>query len=225
MKKKKNDKSASQQLPLTVRAIAVMMERRPNANNDWDIKFTDAKYWFMLPIDTMTKFCTELPEEHWAHLTQEGVERVKKGYTTYMNFLDAYKLALSSSKLDFKVAMERRDRLYKKLADSARASLVFRWPSLVMHRNILAAIRAVKRGEQNAQTKKGLRLLSKLESDIRMSCWKQDILAKSLRVQMRSVELLRSYIADYNTARRTLVARYKAHSVYCPEKMPMDGLE
>ena len=43
-------------------------------------------------------------------------------------------------------------------------------------------------------------------------------------MRMRNVEKLKKHTANYKKEKRTLVARYKAHSVYCPGKMTTDCL-
>jgi hypothetical protein len=51
------------------------------------------------------------------------------------------------------------------------------------------------------------------------------VIQYSLQKRRWDVEYLKKCIADYKTARRTLTKRYKAHSVYCPEKMPTEFLD
>ena len=213
---------------VTEQAIAVMMERRPKANCEWMLTFSEAKFWFMLQVDTMVKFCIKLPEDNEFHLSEEEAQEcVKKGGTSttyYIRFLDAYRLTLNSG---LKAAMERRACLYAKLVESANENFVFRQSSDIMRRNIKAAIIQLKKvAFPGAEVKKGIRLLEKLDLDVqlsRISRWSiEETLASS--VWMKNVEKLKKHIADHKKEKRTLIARYKKHSVYCPEKMTMDCL-
>jgi hypothetical protein len=207
---------------LTVQAITVMMERRPTANGEWMLKFVHAKHWFMLRLDTMINFCTSLPAESSFHLSETDTEWVRKGGTAFICFMDAYKLTLNTG---LKAAMERRAHSDQKLMDSAFESLDFHRPSDTMRKNIRAAIRVLKADEQTAKVKRGLRLLDKLDLDVCMTHGEVTVIKYSLEKRQRDVEYLKKCIADYKKARQTLTKRYKAHSVYCPEKMPTEFLD
>lgn len=207
---------------LTVQAITVMMERRPTANGEWMLRFVDAKHWFMLRMDTMVDFCTKLPAESSFHLSEADTERVRKGGTTYICFMDAYKLTLN---MGLKAAMERRAHSHQKLMDSAFDSLDFHRPSDTMRKNIRAAIRVLKADEQTAKVKKGLRLLDKLDLDVCMTHGDRTVIKYALQKRPRDIERFKKCISNYINARRTLTKRYKDHSVYCPEKMPTEFLD
>ena len=221
--KKKKDLS----LPsLTVQAMTVMMERRPAANNAWMLKFVDAMHCFRLRMDTIVNFCARLPAESAFYLSEADAEKARKEpQKTYICFVDAYQLALNTG---LKAAMERRARSEQKLMNSAFESLDFRKPSDTMRKNIRAAMRDLRTQEQIPGVKKGLRLLTKLDQDIGLTWIDWSLIKDELRKQTRSLKQenrLRKCIANYNNARRTLTARYKAHSVYCPEKMPTEFLD
>ena len=229
-KKGRDKKASSSSVPsVTERAIAVMMERRPKANGEWMLTFSEAKFWFMLQVDTMVKFCIELPEDNVFHLSGEEARRAKtEGGTAnyYICFLDAYRLT-NNNNSGLKAAMERRACLDAKLVESASESLVFHRPSDIMRQNIKAAIIQLKRvAFPGANVKKGIRLLERLELDVRLSGISRELIKESLAsgMRMRNVEKLKKHTANYKKEKRTLVARYKAHSVYCPEKMTTDCL-
>ena len=218
-RKKTKEKVSAQSV--TERAIAVMMERRPKANGEWVLKFSEAKTWFMLQVGAMAKFCVELPEDNDFHLSEEAAQDAKEdGDTVYIRFLDAYRLTLKSG---LKAAMQRRDRLDAKLVESATESLVFHQLSDIMRRNLKAAIEQLKKvSSPDAKLKKGIRLLGRLDLDVCMSGVSRGVIEKSLAssMRMRGADNLKKHTTNY----KTLIARYKAHSVYCPEKITMDCL-
>ena len=211
------DKQKEEQSP-TEQAIAVMIKRRPKANNKWELTFAEARDWFMLNTRTMVDFCAKFPEDNTFHLSEEDAEDARKGETSFpIGFLDAYKLTVQ---IGLKAAMERRAHLDQKLITSALESLDFRLPSDTMRANVKAAIDKLKAGGQTVKMDKGLRLLDKLDLDFITTFSERASINDSMRVRERDVERLKKRIAGYKRASKTLTARYRAHSVYCPEKMP-----
>jgi hypothetical protein len=229
--KKKKDPS----LPsITVQAMTVMMERRPDANAKWELGFADAQDWFMLNMKIMAVFCTKLPAESPYHLSEAEAEEAKKKrdpYSTrmmrgedraYISFIDAYKLTLNEG---LKNAMKRRARFDQGLMDSAFGSLDFEKPSDTMRRNVRAAIRVLKADEKNAKINKGICLLSKLDEDFGSANSHAWLVKNWMKNRPRNVGLFKWYISEYKKNRQTLTKRYKAHSVYCQEKMPTKFLD
>jgi len=221
---------------LTVQAMTVMMERRPAANAGWELKFVDAKHWFMLNMKTMAVFCTRLPAESPFHLSEAEAEEAQKKRdpfvvrymqrredSAYISFMDAYKLITLNTGL--KEAMRRRAHFDQGLMDSAFESLDFQKPSDTMRKNIRAAIRVLKADEQTAKVKKGIRLLNKLDEDFWSVNNNARMIKDWMKMRPRNVERFKLCISEYKKLRQTITKRYKAHSVYCPEKMPTEFLD
>jgi hypothetical protein len=231
--KKKNNTS----LPpsLTIQAMTVMMERRPAANAGWELRWVDAKHWFMLNMKTMAVFCTRLPAESPFHLSEEEAEKAqekrdpfvvrfmqRREDSAYISFMDAYKLTLNTG---LKEAMKRRAHFDQGLMDSAFETLNFQKPSDTMRKNIRAAIRVLRANEQTAKVKKGIRLLNKLDEDFWSVNNNACMIKDWMKMRPRNVERFKLCISEYKTLRQTITKRYKAHSVYCPEKMPTEFLD
>lgn len=221
---------------LTVQAMTVMMERRPAANAGWELKFVDAKHWFMLNMKTMAVFCTRLPAESPFHLSEAEAEEAQKKRdpfvvrymqrredSAYISFMDAYKLITLNTGL--KEAMKRRAHFDQGLMDSAFESLDFQKPSDTMRKNIRAAIRVLRADEQTTKVKKGIRLLNKLDEDFWSVNNNARMIKDWMKMRPRNVERFKLCISEYKKLRQTITKRYKAHSVYCPEKMPTEFLD
>jgi hypothetical protein len=215
-------------------AMTVMMERRPDANAKWELRLVDAKHWFMLNMKTMAVFCTRLPDDSPFHLSEEEAEKAQKRRDPVLirfmhredpariSFVDAYKLTLNTG---LKEAMKRRAHFDQGLMDSASESLKFNKSSDVMRKNVRAAIRVLKADEQTAKVKKGIRRLNKLDEDFGCANNIAWMVKDRMKKRPQNVELFKLYISEYKKLRQSLTARYKAHSVNCPEKMPTEFLD
>lgn len=241
--KKKSGNSA----PLIEHAVRVIVQRWSQDNGgEWLLRFSDAKFRFSLQVDAMAKFCAALPGDDECHLSVDEVKRCKAGYfTAYIRFLDAYKLA---SKNGLRAAMERRDLFVKKVLRSARESLAFHQPSNQMRSNLHAALKELegnlarlrndhgidpkdkksrKRISGETELLRDIRLVKQLYADVNSATCEGLFIRSKLAVRDNKVDIprLERRVADYRSAGKTLVARYRAHSVRCPGKMTLDCLD
>jgi hypothetical protein len=214
------------------RALLTIMKSSPEVRM---LSFESAKYRFALQVDMMTKHCAALPVEDDFHLSVHDVRRFKIGcFFAQIRFIDAYHLA---SKNGLKAAMERRHRFETKVLDSAGeivAALTGRLMPLRLKTRLaivelkkkLANLRKDAVGKKRVPGEnelcKGVRLLSQLLTDLccadcNLSRVRSDILKK----KYMSIE---PAVGTLKGLKKTLVARYKAHTVYCPALLTVDCL-
>ena len=213
-------------------ALLTIMKSSPKVRM---LSFESAKYRFALQVDMMTKHCVALPVEDVFHLSVHDVHRFKTGcFYAQIRFIDAYHLA---SKNGLKAAMERRHRFETKVLDSAReivAALDGRLMPLrfkiraagVQLKKNLANLRKDAVGKKKVpgenELSKGIRLLNQLLTDLCCAdCKLSRVRADILKKRYLSIE---PAVGELKGLKKTLVARYRAHAVYCPALLTVDCL-
>ena len=189
------------------------------------LSLTKAKYRFSLKLDVTAKHCAMLPSDDELHIAAEDMQDIKGNYHRYyIRFIDAYHLACENG---LKAAMERRHRVYKKVLDSGReiaAVLDGRLQPLMMNARA-AQIELSALCEK--ELLKGVRLLKKLWTDLGMARYMLTFVCDQITSNMPEIQLTERYVTKLKRLRRTLIARYRVHTVYCPALLTtgcLDGL-
>ena len=195
------------------------------------LTFEDAGYCFSLRTAGMIKHCRGLPSDDKFHLSDAVVELVRKGRRRgYIRFMDAFRLVLNS-KGGLADAMERRHKADIGVLSSAKSIL----PQMVrmlhsMDNNLNDAIEILTARIQDLATprkkalganilKRALRLMEKLRDDAFMIRFDLKYTkARLLSGNVHTLEL-KKLVRELKFKRSGIIARYKAYSVHCPEKM------
>lgn len=201
------------------------------------ISLATAKRCFFLKLDAMAKHCAMLPQEDPLHLNEEERKTVHiNTFRFHIRFIDAYNMACKSG---LKAAMERRHRSETKLLNAGRktaAELKGRFRPLSMNireaqaeliQNLTALRKdntSKKRLPGENMLRKGIKQLKQLGTDVAMANLKVRNLAYHNTLGVPSLYEIKRYVTELKKLRKTLVARYKAHTVYCPGRLTTDCL-
>ena len=215
----------------TEHALLTMMQQRPKELRGWRLTFEDASYCFSLRPAVMIKHCRGLPSDDKFHMSDTVVDLVRKGRKRgYIRFMDAFRLVLNS-KGGLADAMERRHKADIGVLSSAKSIL----PQMVrmlhsMDNNLNDAIEILTARIQDLATprkkalganilKRALRLMEKLRDDAFMIRFDLKYTkARLLSGNVHTLEL-KKLVRELKFKRSGIIARYKAYSVHCPEKM------
>ena len=213
-------------------ALLTLTRHEPTLN------LTEAKYRFSLKLDAMVRHCAMLPSEDTLHISEEELKDIKFNYHRFhIRFIDAYYMACKNG---LKAAMDRRHRFETKIMDSGRKTAeALHGRLLPLMRNTreaqtelkknLAALRKDSVGKKRVpgenELHKGIRLLKRLQTDLAVA----NFMVTDVRDQSTSarpnIQRIGGYVADLKILKKTLVARYRAHAVYCPALLTTDCLE
>ena len=237
----------------TERAMLAMIRHRPTDNSEWTMGFIDAKYHFSIHAAEMIRFCSALPVDDPCHMSEYYATLYRSGLHSIarIRFIDAYRL-VSRKNNGIAAAMERRARHDRRVLQSAKEVVaLFSGPSNTMRLNVRAAYQELedvqlveiqrnkhqknKRVPRENELIKSIRLLKVLHQDIRSAMEIENrinddlfrhelLLIGGIFVDAVDIPQLEKSVAEYRSARKTLVARYRAHSVYCPGIMGLDCL-
>jgi hypothetical protein len=228
----KKKKKEVQRMPLLNHALLTMIRLQPALNDNWTLSFKTAKYRFSLQYDTMLKHCAALPAQDKFHLTVDNVRAFKEDdFEAHIRFIDAFNLA---SRIGMKIVMERRDQFETKTIKSAIDILLLVERNFKPLRlNVKAAVVQLKKdlatmrngAVGKKELLKGIRVLDQLLTDLCCAEWKCMNVSSSIRpTTKRDYLSIESDVGDLRGWKKTLVKRYKKHSVFCPELMKTDCL-
>ena len=228
----KKKKKEVQRMPLLNHALLTMIRLQPALNDNWTLSFKTAKYRFSLQYDTMLKHCAALPAQDKFHLTEGNVRAFKEDdFEARIRFIDAFNLA---SRIGMKIVMERRNQFETKTIKSAidilllvvrnfRPLMLNVKAAVVQLKKDLATMRNGAVGKK--ELLKGIRVLDQLHTDLCRAEWKCMNVSSSIRSTTEWDYLsIESDVGDLRGWKKTLVKRYKKHSVFCPELMKTDCL-
>ena len=224
-------------------AVQLMVKRRPASVEGhlwrWDVlRFLDATHRFSIPMTTLMQFCMDLPADDENHLTPKPY-KVSPALYGYMSirFVDSLNLA---SKSGLKAAMDRRHEVYTKAIQSAKETRrTFERPLEQMKVNIKNTTKELKRMmdklrkdavgpkrvEGESELHKGIRLLNQLADSLNSTLgdiWRAALMARDPRMQ--KIWHIRKQVAEIASAVKSIVKRYKTHSLRCPAFMTADCL-
>ena len=208
-------------------ALLSMIRTRPAALNGWVLDFQHAKHCFSLPMHMMLHHCSmALPV--WDRCYRSYRENIYKNRNKHavgpIHFIDAYRLTAGRPG-GLKAAMERRHQLEVKVQASARALIekVGNRYALI-EANARTAVDELKLALPNGCRSTRIRYLQELIFSTSHAAFHMASTVEQACVCRVTHESSHD-VHISNKRFKTLVARYRTHSVYCLLVMTLDFLE